>query len=237
MSLENRVAVITGATGGLGRVVARRLAQAGARLALFSINQNHLDNLAAELNLPVERYLTSALDFRHRQAARKAQEFTLEKFKRADILINLIGGWTGGKTAVDFEPEQFDEMLQQHFWTTLHLAQAFVPGFIEQNWGRLMAVTSPNAALPPAKRAPYAIGKAAQETLILALAQELKGSGVTANILRVSTIDVDHERLSQPSAANASWTLPEEIAEAVLFLCSDEAGMINGARIPLYGSP
>lgn len=237
MSLENRVAVITGATGGLGRVVARRLAQAGARLALFSINQNHLDNLALALNLPLERYLTSALDFRHPQAARKAQELTLDKFKRADILINVIGGWTGGKMVIDFEPAQFDEMLQQHFWTTLHLAQAFIPGFMEQKWGRLMVVTSPNAALPPAKRAPYAVAKAAQETLVLAMAQELKASGVTANILRVSTIDMDHARLSQPTDANASWTLPEEIAEAILYLCSDEAGMVNGARIPLYGSP
>ncbi len=237
MSLDNRVAVITGATGRLGRVVAGRLAQAGVRLALFSANQSRLDNLAVELKLPLDRWLTAALNFRDPLAARNALDLTLEKFKRADILLNIIGGWTGGKTVVDFEPNQFDDMLQQHFWTTLYLAQAFIPGLIAQGWGRLVVISSPSSGLPSVKSAPYAIAKAAQETLVLALAQELKGSGVTANALRVSTIDVEHARQHQPSPANVSWTTPEEIAEAILYLCSEEAGMVNGARIPLYGSP
>ncbi|MBN1536777.1 MAG: SDR family oxidoreductase [Anaerolineales bacterium] len=237
MSLDNRVAVITGATGSLGRVVAGKLAQAGVRLALFSLSQHHLDDLANELKLPADLYLTGALNFRNPQAAQKAHALTLDKFGRADILLNFIGGWTGGKPVVDVALDEFDDMLQQHLWTTLHLAQAFIPGFIAQGWGRLAVITSPSAALPPAKSAPYAVAKAAQETLILSLAQELKGSGVTANTLRVNTIDVKHTRLSEPSSANASWTTPEEIAEAILYLCSEAAGVINGARIPLYGSP
>lgn len=236
MSLENRVAVITGATGTLGKVVAVKLAQAGVRLALFSLKQNRLDELAVVLKLPPERYLTAAFNLRDPEAAQKAHSLTIEKFGRADILLNLIGGWTGGKTVDEFKLDQFDEMLQQHFWTTLHLAQAFIPGFVAQGWGRLAVITSPSAAFPLAKSAPYSIAKAAQESLILSLAQELKGSGVTANALRVSTIDANHARINQPSPANASWTTPEEISEAILYLCSEEAGMINGARIPLYGS-
>ena len=69
------------------------------------------------------------------------------------------------------------------------------------------------------------------------MAQELKGSGVTANIVHVKTIDVEHQRIEAPSPQNAFWTTPEEIAEGVLYLCSDEAGMLNGTRLPLYGSP
>lgn len=237
MSLENRVAVITGATGRLGKVVAGRFAQAGVRLALFSANQNHLDKLLAELALPADRCIAAALDFRDSQTAQKARSLTIEKFGRADILLNFIGGWTGGKTVVEFASDQFEDMLQQHLWTTLYLSQAFIPGFVAQGWGRLAVISSPSAALPPVKSAPYAIAKAAQETLILALAQELKGSGVTANVLRVGAIDAEHARQQEPSPANVSWTTPEEIAEAILYLCSEEAGMINGARIPLYGSP
>jgi NAD(P)-dependent dehydrogenase (short-subunit alcohol dehydrogenase family) len=237
MGLENRVAVITGATGRLGRVVAGQMAQAGGRLALFSTNPSRLDNLTAELNLPSDHLFSAALDFRDPGAAQKAWELTRDKFGHADILLNFIGGWTGGKTVVAFEPGQYEAMLQQHLWTTLYLSQAFIPGFIAQGWGRLVVISSPSAALPAVKSAPYAIAKAAQETLILALAQELKGSGVTANVLRVSTIDAEHARLNQPLPANASWTTPEEIAEAILYLCSEEAGMSNGARIPLYGSP
>ncbi len=72
---------------------------------------------------------------------------------------------------------------------------------------------------------------------MLSLAQELRGSGVTANLILVRNIDVDHKRQSSPSPENQSWTSPEEISATLLHLCSQEAGMINGARIPLFGEP
>jgi NAD(P)-dependent dehydrogenase (short-subunit alcohol dehydrogenase family) len=128
-------------------------------------------------------------------------------------------------------------MLQQHLWTTFYLAKIFGPHLAANGWGRLIVVSSPSVATPPANGAPYTIGKSAQEALMLTLAEEFKGTGVTANVLRVRTIDVKHERDNQPSPKTASWTTPEEIAAAILYLCSDEAGMVNGARIPLYGSP
>jgi NAD(P)-dependent dehydrogenase (short-subunit alcohol dehydrogenase family) len=81
------------------------------------------------------------------------------------------------------------------------------------------------------------MAKAAQEALILTLAQELKDSGVTANIVQVRVIDVDHQRDRAPTPQNSAWTTPEELAALILYLCSEGAGAINGARIPLYGSP
>jgi len=71
--------------------------------------------------------------------------------------------------------------------------------------------------------------------LMLTLAKELAGSGVTANVLQVRTIDASHERDREPTPQNASWTTPEEIAATISYLCSEEARVINGARIPLYG--
>jgi len=71
---------------------------------------------------------------------------------------------------------------------------------------------------------------------VLTLAEELKYSGVTANIIRVRTIDVQHERDTTPTPKNASWTTPEEIVAAIAYLCSEEAGAMNGARLSLYGS-
>ena len=71
---------------------------------------------------------------------------------------------------------------------------------------------------------------------MLTLSEELKGSGVTANILRVKTIDVAREKVTAPSAENAFWSTPEEISSALLYLCTDQAAAINGARLPLYGS-
>jgi NAD(P)-dependent dehydrogenase (short-subunit alcohol dehydrogenase family) len=82
----------------------------------------------------------------------------------------------------------------------------------------------------------YAAAKAAQDTLMLTLAKELAGTGVTANVLQVRTIDTAHERDRARSEKNAAWSTPEEISAAILYLCTDAAQGINGARLPLYGA-
>ena len=237
MSVENRVAVITGATGGLGRVLAKNLAEMGISLTLISSKEERLADLATELALPEERFLTKALNLRSQNAAESAAAMTIEKFGRVDMLLHFIGGWAGGKTVLNFEAATFSEMLQQHFWSTLYLVQAFTPHLMMNKWGRIVIISSPTAGRPPAKSSPYAVAKAAQETLILGLAEEMKGSGVTANVIRVKTIDVQHQKINDPTTNNTFWSTPEEISAAIMYLISDEADMVNGARIPLYGSP
>lgn len=237
MAIEGRVAIITGATGGLGCVVTHRLAEHGARLALFGRNAERLAQLASELHLAEDRYLIKAINLRDPVDAQAAADTVLEKFGRGEILLHLVGGWMGGKPVVEVGANEVSDMLQQHLWTALYVAQAFVPHLVANQWGRVIVISSPHASRPPANVAPYAIGKAAEETLMLALAEELRDSGVTANTLLVRAIDVKHERDSAPTPKNASWTTPEEIASMILYLCSDEARMVNGARIPLYGRP
>jgi NAD(P)-dependent dehydrogenase (short-subunit alcohol dehydrogenase family) len=168
--------------------------------------------------------------------AKSAAEAVLAKFGQIDILLHVVGGWTGGKTLVEVPAEDLVFMLNQHVWTSFHVIQAFVPHLVRNGWGRVVMVTSPFAARPNAKGGPYAIGKAGQESLMLTLSQELKGTGVTANLVQAKTIDVKREKVSAPSPDNASWTTPEQLASAILYLLSDDAAAVNGARIPLYGS-
>ena len=235
MISEGRVAVVTGATGGLGSVAARSLAQEGVRLALFSTSTEKLNRLVGDLGLPDEQVLTGAFDFTQAEAGRAAAEAVMAKFGRVDILLHLVGGWTGGTPLAEVDAGELANMLSQHLWTTFHLSQAFVPRLVENGWGRVIVVSSPLASNPPANMGPYVAGKAAQEALVLTLAREHARSGVTANILQVRTIDTQHERDTAPTSKNANWTTPEEITAAVLYLCSDEARTVNGARIPLYG--
>ena len=110
-TLEDRVAVITGATGGLGRVVARGFADQGARLALFDLSSERLDSLAEELRLPDGRVLLSATDLSDPQMARTAADEVEKEFGRADILLNLIGGFVGGKDVIDVGEEDVSSML------------------------------------------------------------------------------------------------------------------------------
>jgi NAD(P)-dependent dehydrogenase (short-subunit alcohol dehydrogenase family) len=232
---KDRVAVITGATGNLGSVVAGSFSKQGLKLALLSTNVERLEGLASELGLPKDRVLTGAYDLTSHEAVREAAATVLEKFGRVDILVHLVGGWTGGQPVTEVAEEEVAGMLKQHLWTTFHLAQAFVPLLTASKWGRIIVVSSPLATNPPAKMAPYVVGKVAQEALVLTVAKEVAGSGVTANILQVRSIDAKHERDQQPSSKNANWTTPEEITAAILYLCSNEAHVVNGARIPLYG--
>ena len=236
-SLEGKSVIIAGAAGGLGSVATSAFAEAGAKLALLGRDQLKLDELAGELRLPASRCLTRAVDLGNSEEVDAASTEILKKFGGIDVLLNFVGGWIGGKGVFETNRDEFTSMLDQHLFATYAMIHSFVPPMIKNNWGRILSVSSPNASRPPGNSSPYAVGKSAMEALLLSLAQELKGSGVTANLLMVKTIDVAHERQINPSEKNRGWTSPEEISATLLHLCSDEAGMINGARIPLYGEP
>ena len=185
MELKDRVAVITGATGGLGSVVARRFAESGARLALADHSLEKLEAFAKELQLPEDRLLTSTVDLSHPESAEALKNAVLGKFGKAEILLHFVGGWIGGKPLPQVEAGEVEAMLRQHLWTTFYLAQAFTPHLVSQSWGRIVVVSHPNVSTPPANMAAYTTGKSAQEALLLTLAAELKDTGVTANIIRV----------------------------------------------------
>lgn len=236
-SLEERTVIIAGAAGGLGSVATAAFAEAGAKLALLGRDQAKLDELAAELKLSEARTLVKAVDLGKPPEVDKTASDISKKFGGIDVLLNFVGGWIGGKGILETKREDLDSMLDQHLYASYAMIKTFVPPMLKNRWGRVLAVSSPNASKPPGNNSPYAVGKSAMEALMLSLAQEVKGTGITANLLLVRMIDVAHERQINPSEKNQSWTSPEEISATLLHLCSEEAGMINGARIPLYGEP
>lgn len=236
MSYAHRVAVITGATGALGSTVTRALAELGLGLALIDIDPARLESLRAELSLPPERLLTLQVDLLKPEETRRAAHAVAAHFGRLDILLHLVGGWTGGKTLLEAPMEDLSFMLNQHVWSSFHTVQAFLPQLIGNSWGRVVMITSPFATKPNAMGGPYAIGKAGQEALMLTLAKELKGTGVTANLLQAKSIDAKREKVTDPTPENAAWTTPEELTAAILYLLLEETGTVNGAKIPLFGA-
>lgn len=223
----NKVVVITGVTGALGNKTAHAFAERGHSLALLGHDQNKLDSLVRDLNLPDERLFASIVDLRDGDAVRSTAEAVSAKFGGVHALIHLVGGWVGGKTLPESSVDDLNNMLNQHVWTTFHLFQSFAPHLSKSGWGRVITISPSTVANPPVQRGVYTATKAAQENLVLALAAELKSNGVTANIIQVKAIDVDASR-------KGTGTTPDEIVAAMLYLFSDEAGKITGARIPLY---
>ncbi len=221
----SKTIVITGATGALGRKTAQAFAENGHSLALLDNDQTKLDSLIRSLNLPEERLFASVVDLRDGEAVRDSAEAVSVKFGSVHALFHLVGGWTGGKTLADTDKADLESMLGQHVWTTFHLFQAFSPKLAASGWGRVITISPSTVQNPPAERGVYTAAKAAQETLVLTLAAELKDKGVTANIIQVRAIDVENK---------GTGTTPDVIVAAMQYLFSDQAGKVNGARIPLY---
>ena len=235
MSEPRRVAMITGAGGGLGRVLAADLAGDGYDLALIGSSPERLEALVADLGLPAERVTTVAADLREAGSTAGAVDAIYDRFGQVDALAHLVGGWTGGTAIAEVTDEPFESMISQHLWTTLNVVRALSPRMVAAGRGRIVAVSSPLAHRPIPGMAAYAVGKAAEEALLGTLAQELRGTGVTANVVRVRTIDAAGKRDAEPSEKNANWTTPAEISSAIRFLFSDHAQVVNGEALALHG--
>lgn len=228
------VVLITGATGGLGRVVAAELAADGWDLALCGSDAERLMALEADLALDAGRVLSVAADLRQADVAQKAVETIYERYGRVDALAHLVGGWAGGTNIVDATDDPYRSMLEQHLWSTLNIVRPLVPRMVAAGHGRIVAVSSPMAASPSAGMGAYAVGKAAEETLLAALAREVADTGVTVNVVRVRSIDTSGVRDRDPHGKGASMTTPAEISAAIRFLFSDAARVVNGERIGLH---
>lgn len=233
--LADRVVLITGATGGLGRVAAAAFAAAGAKVGLVGTDRARLTKLARDLHVAGKGWIAAEADLRRADDAMRAVGEISARFGRVDVVLHLVGGWVGGTKVAEVDPDDVQGMLDQHLWTTLNIAKAAVPGMVERGWGRLLAISSTVALDGASGMAAYAVAKAAEESLLRTLAREVAGSGVTANVLAVRKIDIDHERDTAPNPKNASWTTPEELVAAMRYLCSNDAGVVNGARVPLTG--
>ena len=221
----NKVVVITGATGALGSKTAHAFATRGHSLVLLDNDQSKLDALTRDLNLSAERIFASVVDLRDGDAVRATAEAVSARFGGIHALIHLVGGWVGGKTLLEAGAQDLDFMLGQHVWTTFHLFQSLTPQLLKKKWGRVMIVSASTVPNPPGNTGAYTAAKAAQENLVLTLAAELKDKAVTANIIQVRAIDVNK---------SGKGATPEEIVGVMMYLFSDEASKVSGARIPMY---
>ena len=231
---QAKIVAISGAAGGLGPIVARAFFDAGASLAVAGRSEEKLVSLLDGIGIPPDRRLATGVDLGDAAAARAWAEAVQRKFGRVDAVLHLVGGYKGGSSLADVSLSDWKELELMLVGTTLCVVRAFA-GILKAGGGRFIGVTSPKAQSPTAKSALYAMAKAASDALVLALADELRGSGSTANLVVVDSIDLPETRGREPRKAYGKSTPAEEIAATMLFLCSEAAATINGARVPLTG--
>jgi NAD(P)-dependent dehydrogenase (short-subunit alcohol dehydrogenase family) len=223
--MSDRVIAITGATGKLGRVVAAHFAATGARLALLARTEDEVAALAAELPGGTDRHAGFTVDLGDAASSTGAAKAVRERLGPASVLLHLVGGYAGGTPFVDGDDEEFQHLIDLNLWSTIHAVRAFLPAIVAAEHGRVVTVSTFVAAAPTPKHAAYAASKAAVEALTISVARDLAGTTATSNVIVLRSIG-DEKPTEQR---------PEEIAAVMGWLCSPEAGTINGQRIPLIG--
>ena len=229
--LSGRTIVIAGIAGGLGPVVAGRLAKAGATVAGTDVSQEKVEEVGASLGLPEERWDGRAVDLLDEEATRGWCASLLERFGRVDGVLHLVGGWRGGQPLHE-EPLADWELLHDLLIRTVqHTSRAFHDALLASDHGRFVLVSSKQAQEPSNSNSAYAAAKAAAEAWTLALADGFEGSKATANIIVVDAILTQRMREESPGEEFPTFTPAEHIAEAIAFLCSDAAAKMNGQRL------
>lgn len=235
-ALDSRVIAIAGAAGGLGPVVAHRLAGEGATLALTDRDQARLDELAAELDLPEDRLDSQVVDLLDENSAIGWAKALSERFGGVDGLAHLVGGWKGGEPLATTSLDDYAFLHDLLVRTVIHTTRAFSEALTASEHGRFILISSTQAQGPDGTNAAYGATKAAAEAWTLALADSFRAaeSAATANVVVVNAILTPQMREASPDKPFKTFTSAEDVAEAIAFLCSDAARKMNGARLELH---
>ncbi len=234
-TFSDRVALVAGGTGGLGRAVSRAFLEEGARVVVTYRRQEEFDLLKGEAGAEGTRLDGQRADVTDEAAATELVNGIVARHGRLDFLVNAVGGYVGGMKLWELETKVFDQMLDLNLRAGYALSRAAVPVMLRRGHGAIVNVASKAALDHVASQAAYAASKAAAVAMIDSLAADLKGTGVRVNSVLPSIIDTEANRRAMPKADFSKWPNPHDIARVILFLCSDDARVIHGAAIPVYG--
>lgn len=151
-------------------------------------------------------------------------------------LVNLIGGFDAPGPVHETPVKRFEQQLRMNLRATYLTCAACLPGMLRRGEGAIVCVSSRAAVSPFPGAAGYISSKAALLAFVSAMASEYTAAGIRVNAVLPSIIDTQANRESQPEADYSHWVTPDQIAQAIGFLCSDQAASISGAHLPVYGS-
>lgn len=228
--------LVTGGAGNLGRAVTRAFLAAGARVAVPFYKTDRPDALdELKRDFGAERLLSFALDLTTERGAGAAVHEVTEWAGGVNVVAHLVGGYRGGRKLADTAPEEWDRMLDLNLKSAFLITRAALPEMVKGGGGAFVFVSSQAARHGRDGHAAYAVAKAGLLTLAEAIAEEYRERGIRANAVLPNVVDTEDNRRAMPNASPDGWTAPEDIARIILFLASGQAGVINGAAVPVYG--
>jgi len=233
--LKDKVMIITGASGNLGRAVAACVQAQGVRMVLVERSAEHLKAAYGEPKGSDQYWLAGNVDMTDPKAVNAMAAEAHKRFGRLDGLVNTVGGFRGGKPVHEADLAEWDFMYDINVRTALHACRAVIPYMLSAQRGRIINIASRNAFQGSPNYAAYSAAKTAVLRLTESLAGELKTRGINVNCIVPGTIDTPQNREAMPKADFSTWVPPEDIANVIVFLLSDEARSVTGTAVPVYG--
>jgi len=231
----SHIALVTGATGALGAVVAHHALAAGYRVVITGRRQSALDELLTDLGADASQVMAIAADLTESEQVAGLVERVQTAWGAFQVLLNCAGGYRGGKRLAEVTDKSWDLMRNMNLRSAFIVSRAVLPGMVASGWGRIILVGSKAAVEPGARVAGYNVSKAGLVALAKSIAADYGSQGITANAILPSIIDTPNNRQMMPKGDPTKWVTPEEIAETMLFLARNDMRSINGALIPMYG--
>ncbi len=240
--MTNRIAMVTGASRGIGRACALELAKAGAKVALAARQVEKLEEVAAEIRAAGGEAFVAPIDLSSHDSIKEAFAIVTKDFGTVSILVNNAAVTRDG-LALRMKPADWDAVIQTNLSGTFYCIQQVLSPMIRERWGRIVNVSSVVGESGNAGQANYVASKAGVIGLTKALAQELASRSVTVNAVAPGFIETDMTAvLKDETKASVLANIPlkrfgkpEDIAAAVRFLCSEEAGYITGHVLDVNG--
>lgn len=232
MKLENKLALITGAAGNLGRAVADAFAAAGAKLVLVDISDDALRAAYPKAN---PGHFCVAADLTDAESVRRAVAAAGKQMPRIDILCNIAGGFRMGTPVHDTPAAAWKLMMDMNTATLLNTVQAVVPQMLAGGSGKIVNIGAGAGQKGQAMMGAYGAAKSVVIRLTESMAAELREKNINVNCVLPSIIDTPQNRADMPDADPGRWVAPEDLAQVILFLCSDAARAVHGAALPVTG--
>lgn len=232
MSFEKKTVIVAGGTGALGRSVAQAFLAAGAHVSVTYRRKAEFDEFARVAGPNLNG---TALDATDESATQKFVDGVAADRGSIDALVVTIGAYSGGKNLWETDRATFDSMIGQNLRAAWALARAVAPVMIRQNRGAMINIASRAGYGRSAGASLYAASKAGALALWDSLAEEVKPYNINVNSVVPSIMDTPANRRAMPKADFSQWPKTDDIAKVILFLCSEDARVIHGAAIPVYG--
>jgi NAD(P)-dependent dehydrogenase (short-subunit alcohol dehydrogenase family) len=229
LALQNKIALVIGADGGLGTHVTRTLLESGATVIGVS-------RKIPQSNSQGPSFIARAADVLRPQVAKSTVDEIATRFGGLDILVHLVGGFAGGKTIAETDDATFQRMFDLNLNSAFYVLRAAIPHMRRAGSGRIIAIGSRAAENPGPGVGAYSASKAALVSLIQTVALENKDLAITANVLLPGTMDTPANRKDMPGADTSKWVQPASVASLIAWLASEAGKDVNGAVIPVYGS-